>query len=334
MRGGLAVALLLLGGLAIGGTVLLRPVAPPVPQGAGQPMFPGLAAALPQAREIDVTGGGKATTLILKETPRGVVWGIAERGLYPAVPARLRELLAGLGELRLLEPRTADPALFARLGVDETAAQGSTAVLLRVKGDGGAVLAELLVGHRIQRSKGGLPEAVYVRRPGERQSWLAEGRLVADADPQAWLVREIVDIGRARIASVVVQRGADRLAFARRGEALTLLDPPLGKLDQFHVDEMGRALEGLTLADVRPGALPGAALGRAVFTTVDGLVMTVTVNRDDSATPAAIWASFAAGGEVTAAYGGLAGWAFQLPAWRETSLVPRPSDMVEAEAAK
>ena len=52
------------------------------------------------------------------------------------------------------------------------------------------------------RTQGNVPEEIYVRRPDDNQSWLAEGSLQADADPQLWLDRDIMNIGH----------DADRLA--------------------------------------------------------------------------------------------------------------------------
>ena len=324
MRPAMAFAWLLAGSLTLVGAVIFRPQAAPPPSGAGQPMFQGIAPRLPQAARIEITGAGKASTLARE----GDHWGLVERGMYPVQPAKLRALLAGLAELRLIEPRTADPALFGRLGVDEPAAVGSTATLLRVRAADGSLLAETLLGHRSQRSRGGLPETVYVRRPADTRSWLAEGRLPADSDPQAWMVREIASVAPERVARVSVQRGADRLVFERQDPGLVLLDPPAGKPDSFHIEETGRALDGLTLADVTNGPLPGAPLGQSVFTLTDGTTLTVALSRDD----AKLWARFAPDGPGAEAFRPLVGWSFQLPEWRETSLLPKPSDMVLADS--
>lgn len=323
MRPGTAFAWLLTGGLTLAGAVLLQPRAGPQPAGAGQPMFQDLAPRLPQAARIEISGSGKSSTLARD----GDRWGLVERGMYPVQPARLRALLAGLAELRLSEPRTADPALYGRLGVDDPAAAGSTATLLRVRTADGSLLAETLLGHRSQRSRGGLPETVYVRRPTDTGSWLAEGRLAADPDPQAWMIREIASIAADRVARVVVQRGADRLVFERKDTGLILLDPPAGKPDSFHIEETGRALDGLTLADVTPGAGPGTPIGQSVFTLTDGTAVTIALSRDDTR----LWARFTAEGPGAAAFGQLAGWSYQLPEWRETALLPKPSDMVLAD---
>ncbi len=326
-----AATLAILGVASVTGAVLIHPQPLAAPAGSGQLVFPGLAKTLPQATRIRITGGAstgdiKTTTLELKDGH----WGIAERGGYPAQPQKMRELFAGLSDLKLLEPRTSNPASFARLGVDDPNTPNSTANLIRVENTGGQSMATLILGHRSQRSAGGLSETVYVRRPDQTQSWLAEGQIPADSDPQAWLVREIANIPHASLAEIVVQRGADHMDFTRKGDAFIIAAPPPGKLDDYKVEQIGSALEGLTLSDVRPGKLPGTPLGTTVFTTTDGLVLTVTVNKDDKT----VWASFAATGKGAEVYKPLAGWAYQLPEWRQSALMPAASEMVSAEPPK
>ena len=116
-------------------------------------------------------------------------------------------MLTALTELRLMEPRTSDPTQFSRLGVEDPSAPDSNSNLLRVLDSGKKLIVELIVGHRRVRTQGNVPEEVYVRRPGENQTWLAEGSLQVDADPQLWLDRDIMNIDHSRIAD---GRGASR----------------------------------------------------------------------------------------------------------------------------
>jgi hypothetical protein len=326
MRRRTAIGFFVVGAAVLAAALVLRPVNDAPPAGAGRLVFPDIAATLPKAARVEITGAGKSATLVARDG----AWGLAERDLYPIATARLREMLTGLAELRLIEPRTADRDQFARLGVDDPGAVGSTATALRVRDAQGALLADVILGHRRTRSQGGLPEAVYVRLPTENQSWLAEGRVPADSDPQAWLVREITDIPADKISRVAVTRGADTLVFERSGDRLGLTPPGEVKLDDYRVEELSRALTGLTLSDVRAGGLPGAALGQTVFTTADGLVMTVDVAKDG----AALWARFTATGTGAEAWKRLAGWVFQLPDWREKALLPTLDDLKAAEPAK
>ena len=97
---------------------------------------------------------------------------------------------------------------------------GSTGLLLRVLEANGAPMAELVVGRRRVRTQGNVPESAYIRRPGEAQSWLAEGRLPVDADPQLWLDRDVANLPATRVREVAVRRADEpELVLARAGQA-------------------------------------------------------------------------------------------------------------------
>ena len=310
-------------------------------QGGGQKaiapgtlVFPGLAAKLQAAEKLTITTKGHTMTLVRKDG----IWGIADRGGYRAQQDRLRELLTGLTELRVTEARTSDPEQYDRLGVGDPSKAVTTANLLRVLGPNDSVIAELIVGHRRVRTAGNVPESIYIRRVGEAQSWLAEGRLPVDADPQLWFEREISNIRRDQVASVVSTRSEGILEFGRDGEKLVLKSPAEHpKLDEYRVEEVFRGLDSLTLTDVKTAAeQPGQKMGSAIYTLTDGMTVTVTVYRDD----VNVWAQFQAGGEGEAKAKAdamntlVAGWAYQLGSWKEKTFVPTLDELKSDEPEK
>ncbi|MCC6719719.1 MAG: DUF4340 domain-containing protein [Acetobacteraceae bacterium] len=300
----------------------------------GTLVFPGLAAKLQDAQRVTITTKGHTLTLVRHDG----IWGIAERGGYRAQQDRLRELLTGLTELRVTEPRTADPAQYDRLGVGDPNKPVTTANLLRVYGPGDSIIAELIVGHRRVRTAGNVPESIYIRRVGEAQSWLAEGRLPVDADPQLWFEREITNIRKEQVASVVTTRAEGTLEFGRDGDTLVLTSPAEHpKLDEYRVEDVFRALDGLTLTEVKPAAeQPGEKIGTAVYTLTDGMTVTVTVFRQDTD----IWAQFHAAGageakaKADALNARVAGWAYQVGAWKEKAFLPLLDELKANEPAK
>lgn len=301
----------------------------------GALMFPGLTPKLPQVARIEITHQGKQT-VIEKRTDGG--WGVASMHDYPVQEAKLRGMLTALTELRLAEPRTSDPSQFSRLGVDDPNGTTSSADLVRLVDAAGKPIVALIAGHRRVRSQANVPDEVYVRRPGENQSWLAEGDLQVDADASLWLDRTVMNIGHERIASVAV--GDQALVFGRqKGGKLELRQPAdHPKLEDYKVDDVARALELLTFQEVKANAdAPGTETGHAVFTTDDGLAVTVTVFHADKD----VWARFAASAtadkekaEAAALNGRLAGWTYQIGSWKEKSLVPTMDDLKAAEPAK
>jgi hypothetical protein len=193
------------------------------------------------------------------------------------------------------------------------------------------------------RTEGNVPDQVFVRRPGDMQTWLAEGSLQVDADPQLWLDRDIMNIEHARIAGVVVHRGEAELDFAAKDGKLVLTAPANAPpLEDYKLDDLDRGLELLTFEDVTPdkdaaASKVGAPIGTSVFTTTDGLAVHVTVLKGEKD----IWARFSATADGAGGAGGgdkaggdkagdaaaklnakLAGWIFQLGAWKQAALTP------------
>jgi hypothetical protein len=302
---------------------------------AGKLMFPDLTAKLKDARRLEITSKGKVTVIELKNG----VWGAADRGGYPVAEPKLRGLLTALTELRLAEPRTTDPTEFSRLGVEDPPTnKDGTANLLRVLDADGKPIVSVIAGHRRMRTQGNVPEEVYVRRPGDNQSWLAEGSLQADADPQVWLDRDIMNISHTLITKVVATKNGGTIELTRDGDKLKVTQPAeYPKLEDYKLDDVGRALEGLTFQDVRPDKEPiGDKIGEAVFSTADGLDITVTVNHlgKDSWTRFAVTAPERGKPEAERLNAKLSGWAFETGAWKDQSLDPSLDDLKASPPAE
>jgi hypothetical protein len=298
---------------------------------AGQPMFPGLTPKLKDAARVEIVYQNKITAIVLKDGR----WGLADRAGYPVQDSKMHQMLTELTELRLTEARTADPDKYARLGVEDPTKADATGSLLRVIDTDVKPIVELIAGHGRQRTQGKVEEELYVRRPTEAQSWLAEGALHADHDPAQWFNRDVVNIEHGRIASVAVTRGTTKLAFGRDGDKLVLKDPAEHpKLEDYKLEDVARAFESLTFQDVRPASDPiGATVGTGVFTTSDGLTLTATVFKADKD----IWVGLTATGtdkaeaEAATLSKRLSGWLYSLGSWKEKALVPELDDLKAAE---
>jgi hypothetical protein len=161
--------------------------------------------------------------------------------------------------------------------------------------------------------------------------------LQADADTGLWLDRDLMNIGHDRIAAVAV--GDKALLFGRQDSKFTLTEPAEHpKLEDYKVDDVARALELLTFLEVRADKdAPGVEAGRSIFTTNDGLAVTITVFHADKD----VWARFAVAAasdtvkpEADRLNRRLAGWSYQIGSWKEKSLVPTIDDLKAAEPAK
>lgn len=300
--------------------------------GRGQLVFPGLADKLAQVTRIAIESGGK--TLVLRPRPKtsGGGWGLESRGLYPVQTDKLRAMLSGLTLIREVAPRTSNPSLYSRIGVENPATKGGTSTEVSLYDSGGKQIAALIVGHRRVRTAGGVPDEIYIRRPGEAQSWLAHGNLEVDANPQLWLVRNILDIDPGRIAGVAVDRDGQTLDFATEKGTLHLASPAdHPALDPYKLDDIKSALQQLTLEDVAPATTePGKPVGTATFTTTDGLSIAVSTFRDGTH----LWAQFHAGGKGAGAINArLGGWTYEVGSWMERQLTPTLTELEPAKPA-
>lgn len=335
-------SLLLLGGAALASAaavVALGPGGPP-PAGTGEAplMFRDLAARLQGAMRIEVVRHDQNLAVQRQSgtSGSGDVWVLPEVAGYPVRPEKVRELLVGLTELRLAEPRTANPDMLERLGLQDPEKEGSTAALLRVLDGTGAPIVALVVGRRRVRTQGNVPESVYVRRAGETQSWLAEGRLPLDADPQLWIDRDLANLPRERVLKVQVERAGAPVLVLTKDEGpdgrLALTEPAAAPpLEQTRLDAVGSAFEFLTLTDVHRAAdIPGTRLGRTHFTLSDNLGISVTVHEEGEA----VWVLLEASGDAEAERlnARWRGWAYQLGAWKRRALLPTLEELRPEEA--
>jgi hypothetical protein len=295
---------------------------------AGTLLFPELGGALEKAERIEIAHAGKRFAILRK----GDVWTLPSRGFYPVEAAKVHAMLAGLAELRVLGRRTADPAEFAALGVDDPNKSAATGTLVAVSDAAGHVLASLIVGHQNYATSGEETETLYVRRPDEDQSWLAQGKLSVDAEPDLWIDHSIANIDHTKIVHVAITRGAETLVLAPKDGKLALLDPAQhAALEPYKLDSVWRALEYLSFSSVRAGpALPGKPLASALFTLVGGTTIRVTLAREGKD----LWARFAASGtdaEAKALAQKFGDWSYRLGDWRESALAPTLDDLLAKE---
>jgi hypothetical protein len=259
----------------------------------GNPVFGDLKAALGDVTEIRLSkGDGSRTTL--KRGADG--WTVVERN-YPADGARVRELALNLAAMKVVEAKTSDPANYAKLGVES--ADSPVATSTKVELVAGKRTWSLLVGKSAQG------RAVYVRKPDEKTSALAEPSVSVDPDQKRWVDRQITDITGADVHDIAVTPAkgpAYLLTRARRGDADLALSPiPKGRnpVTPMSLDGQGEVLAAFNFDDVHPVENPAPTptdkgpTDKAVWRTFDGQVIefagrrttdkafvTVTAHRD------------------------------------------------------
>lgn len=213
-------------------------------------------------------------------------WQVEEKGDWPADPQRVRQLLLGLAELRYVEPKTREPRFYARLAVEDAGKPDSKSTLVTVADAKGKLLGDIIAGKSKYDELGGGNDGLYLRKPGDVQSWLVRGSLALSGDDGAWLDKTLFDVPASAIkeaeftaangTKVTIERDA-------AGGKFRLANPvPKGKKlkDADGLAQPAGALASLELTDVQPAkafAFPEAGVAHARFTTFDGLIVTLDV---------------------------------------------------------
>jgi Domain of unknown function (DUF4340) len=246
---------------------------------ANQPVLPSLADSLDSVTEVRLSrGDGTATTLQRRDGG----WYVVQRN-YPADPGKLRKLLIDLSGLKTIESKTADPAHYAALGVEDS--KGAESHSEKIEVVGGKQSWSLLLG------KSAEPDGSYVRIAGAAAALSAGPRLEADPQPARWIAPQVLDVAADHVQRVTV-RPAEGPSYwlgrdARGATDLTLHGVPAGRkpAGPAMIDGVAGVLARLNADDVKERS--SAALehpSQASFRTFDGLQLDLEGYRDGSAT--------------------------------------------------
>ena len=288
----------LLAGITIIGILLAvfanRETSTSLPQ-SGQLVFPDLMSLVNDVNEVVIETKDQTMTLVRGEQ----TWSVKEKSGYRADVEKVKNLIVGLADLRIHEPKTKNPDLYERLGLQDKDQEGSTSKTVTVKTTDNPEAAKLVVGN--QRPAKGNPRMsdIYVRKPGDPQTWLAIGNVKIETVPGEWLDKEVIALPTKRVRQVTVTHpSGDTLHLSKaKPEDLDFhLDAiPAGYTvsSQFNVNNVVGTLVQLSLEDVKPQAevdfsgKPGVS---AVLETFDGLRLHVQTTKQEPN----VWGAFSA----------------------------------------
>ena len=309
--------------LAIG--ALDRRAAEVAPKYPPQAFFPGLADKLDDVTRIHVESRKNGAFDVTFVPMKG--WVLPGRSNYPASFEEVRKTLVGLAALQTVEPKTARPDWFHYIDLDSPPEGDGTAISL--SDDKGHVLAKLIVGKSQDMGDATNSVGLFVRKPGETQSWLVESSFAPHASQSDWLKKNIVDVDRTRIQEVDVRPPSGPTYSVRRDKPsdtnFALTPMPRGRelSDPSAPDNVGGALTDFSFEDIQPGGnldFDNQAW-RVVTRTFDGLIVSVDVIKQGSDSWARIYAD-AEPGKAEAAKeahdinDNAQGWAYKLPSFK------------------
>jgi Domain of unknown function (DUF4340) len=299
----------------------------------GKAAVPDLAGKLGEVAWVELKRSGLELTFVHD----GDGWLVVEKGNYPAAAGKVRQIVLGMADLALVEPKTQKADLYPRLEVDDPGKGKSTLVTL--KGKSGAALTEMIIGKRRYDRLGAGNDGVYIRKPGDPQAWLARGSLEFSDQLSSWLDRRILDLPEKRIAKVTLtQPDGTRLVISRpTADAAFIVEdaPDDAKFkSETATRQPAMALETLDLDDVKPAAdmpAPERDVFTASFVTFDGLTVDVRLfDRDDMH-----WIAVSATGtgsaeaEAKEIDGKVGHWIYAVPSYKAAALKTKLSDLLE-----
>lgn len=243
----------------------------------GGSVFADLGPAVGDVSEVRLSKGDGSRVTLRKA---GDAWKVVERD-YAADASRVRELILSLTSMKVIEAKTSDPANYPKLGVEAPDAPTATSTLLEVVA--GAKTWSLIVG------KSAEGRAIYIRKPADATSALAQPALTVDPDPKRWLDRQVTDLPGASVQEIAVKPAtgpAYLLSRAARTDTDLVLSPvPKGRQAASSMSVNGQAdtLTAFNFDDMRP--IPESAppaTDHATFRTFDGQVLEFAGRRQDN----------------------------------------------------
>lgn len=230
---------------------------------------------------LTLIGAGNSKIVSLKQTPSG--WVADNKSNYPVDIVKLRGFLLKLGESKILEPKTAAAENYVKLGVEDLTSTEAKGVQLELSGL--AQPFKMIMGSFAGQGVSEAAQSVFVRKPGDAQSYLASGNVRPETSINSWLVSEIVNLPGSAIQEVkLIPTSGDPLVVRKESSSdENWAVQNVSKNLVLGSDSIGNALTGfledLNLEDVQPSAGfdPNlATLRTARYLGFNGLVVEVT----------------------------------------------------------
>lgn len=316
------------------------------------PVFPGLIEHVNEVAKVTIEHRDRTLTMV--RAAKGG-WTMAESDDYPVSAKIAEKVVVQMADLNFYELKTRKPERYSRLHVADPKAAKAEARQIKLYDGAGKVMADLVAGRKRYNLVGARKEGVYIRKPGDPQTWLAAGELDVEVKPGDWLESGVVDIKENTVWKATVRHPGGEVIHVVKDDPkarnFTLLDIPAGKKLQYDTDpnNIAAVVDQLELDDARKAGFvtfPADATIAAEFVTRDGLKLDIELRAKDGADWARLRASALADAPAPAKGGKTAteraaainarvqGWVYALPGFKASRLKRGLADMlVDAKPA-
>jgi hypothetical protein len=256
---------------------------------AAEKFFPNLGNVINEVTEINVNTKSESITLLRGEDWQ---WRIKEKYSYPASLEKVQNLLLGAVHLTIVEAKTSNPSHYTKIGVEDISEEDAQSTLLTFKKTGGETVLKVIIGNDRMAKTDSTRREIYVRKQDDKQAWRTTGQLPIEDTLSNWLNQQIVDIDSDKIRQINITHpeGDNLLVFkdSQKEEEYQLADLPDNaevKLP-YVLDNIATTLARLDFDDVAPVSESEVKFNddettRAVFTTFDGLEVSMTTTEKD-----------------------------------------------------
>ncbi len=315
-------------------------------------VIPGLIDRVNDVAKVTIEHRDKTLTLV-----RGAkgAWTMPESDGYPVSAKVAEKVVVQMADLNFYELKTRKPELYSRLHVADPKAAKAEAREIKLYDAAGKVMADLIAGRKRYNLVGPRKEGVYIRKPGDAQTWLAAGEFDVEVNPRDWLVQELIDIKEDTVRAATVRHPGGEVVRVVKNDPkerdFTLLDIPAGKKLQYDTDpnNIAGVIDQLELDDARKAGFVGFDADKTIsaeFITRDGLKVMIDLQAKDGAdwarisaaalpdAPAPASGAKSAAERAAAINAHVGGWVFALPGFKASRLKRGLSDMlVDAKPA-
>ncbi len=243
-------------------------------------LFPNLVDQVNDITRINIHTPKLAFTIRRKA---GDKWQVEERDGYPVQFATIKQAVVGIAQMRLLEAKTAKPALHHKLFL-KAPKDGGRGTAITLGNDGNETVAAIIVGKTKVAPTENDDGIYYVRRQQDAQTYLASGRVEVLESINGWLDSSMPMIARKRVrAATTIQPDGSKVGVFRTdpdARDFKIADIPPGKKSMGDTigNSLGSALGFLSFEDVRRAdKIDFAKAHQAVFKTFDGVTLKLLV---------------------------------------------------------
>jgi len=310
-------------------------------------VFPGLIDRVNDAAKVTIEHRDRSLTMVRDAKGK---WTMKESDDYPVSAKVAEKVVVQMADLNYYELKTRKADLYTRLHVGDPKAEKAEAREIKLYDQDGKVMAEVIAGRKRYNLVGARREGVYIRKPGNPQTWLAAGEFDVEVKPGDWLERKIVDIDENNVLSTtLVHPDGEVVRISKENPQernFTLHDIPAGKKLQYDTDpdNIAGVVDQLELDDARKDGyvtFDAEKTLKAEFVTRDGLKLEIEMRAKDGSDWARVKAAAlpdapapkdgakSAADRAQEINARVSGWVYALPGFKATRLKRRMADMLK-----